>query len=161
MNTVTELSATLTSGSPVITVASTEGLSVGWTLLGDNGIPYGTYIRSLTPTTITMTNNATQSGRTTIGIGHADGIRRWWVDGRLADEHTDCMWRCRSQQGIEEFTLQIGGGSQALTVDHHWYASNVVFARKRVGPMRRAISAAGTPQSAPTYSPNLRIRKAT
>lgn len=57
---VTLSGVNITNGSNTFTVASATGLSVGQTISGQ-GIPIGTTIESISGTTITLSNNATQT----------------------------------------------------------------------------------------------------
>lgn len=63
-NTVTlPMSGTITSGSAVVTVASTTGIVAGTFMVTGNGIPADTFVLSVdSPTQITMDQNATNSG---------------------------------------------------------------------------------------------------
>lgn len=73
----------------------------------------------------------------TDGKGNKDGILRGWVDGKLAFEKTDLIFRDVDRLKIEKFWFNIycSGGNRFGDRDMHVYFDNIVIARKYIGPM--------------------------
>ena len=66
--------------------------------------------------------------------GKHDGILRGWVDGYLAMEKENIMFRTTAELGIEEFWLDVyyGGGWQAPG-DMHLYIDNLALSTQPIG----------------------------
>lgn len=66
--------------------------------------------------------------------GKHDGILRGWVDGYLAMEKENVMFRTTEDLKIEEFWVNVyyGGGWQAPS-DMHLYIDNLALSRQRIG----------------------------
>ncbi len=69
--------------------------------------------------------------------GSEDGILRVWIDGVLAFERTDIVWRSRPGLRIESVWLNVYHGGTARTDrDLTLYIDNIVIAREPIGPGR-------------------------
>jgi hypothetical protein len=67
--------------------------------------------------------------------GLNDGILRGWVDGQLAYERTDFLFRTVDTLKIETIWVNVyQGGSWVALSDHHLYIDNVVMAHDYIGP---------------------------
>lgn len=73
--------------------------------------------------------------------GRNDGIIRGWVDGRLAFERTNVVFRHTADLKIEEAWMNIyHGGTQHTPRDITMYIDNLVIAKQYIGPMKDSRS---------------------
>jgi hypothetical protein len=69
--------------------------------------------------------------------GVHNGVLRAWVDGVLAFEKTDILFRRVDSLKIERIWMDVYHGGKAVSpYDQHLYFDNVVVARKYIGPMK-------------------------
>jgi hypothetical protein len=66
-------------------------------------------------------------------IGKHDGILRGWVDGFLAMENENMMFRTTSDLKIEEFWVNVYYGGKRAPNDMHLYIDNLVLSTHRIG----------------------------
>lgn len=70
-------------------------------------------------------------------LGKNDGIIRGWVDGRLAFERTNVVYRQTDELKIEEVWMNVYHGGQSPTPkDITLYIDNVVVSKSYIGPMK-------------------------
>ncbi len=65
--------------------------------------------------------------------GETDGILRGWVDGYLAMEETDIMFRSTPDLKIEEFWFDIYYGGHTAPSNMHLYIDNLALSTRRIG----------------------------
>ncbi len=65
--------------------------------------------------------------------GESDGILRGWVDGYLAMEETNIMFRTTPALKIEEFWVDIYYGGHSAPSDMHLYIDNLALSTRRIG----------------------------
>ena len=66
-----------------------------------------------------------------------NGILRAWVDGVLAFEKEDILYRRTNSLKIERIWMNVyHGGTAVSPYDQHLYFDNVVIARSYIGPMK-------------------------
>ena len=65
--------------------------------------------------------------------GKSDGILRGWVDGELAMENKDIMFRTTADLKIEEFWVDIYYGGKSAPSDMHLYIDNLALSTRRIG----------------------------
>ncbi len=69
--------------------------------------------------------------------GIKNGILRSWVDGKLAFEKTDILYRKSSDLKIDRILINFyHGGTTVIPTDQDLYIDNVVIAKKYIGPIR-------------------------
>jgi len=69
-------------------------------------------------------------------IGRKDGVLRVWVDGMLAFEKADILYRTINSLKIEKIWMNVyHGGTKPPGRDLHLYIDNVVIAKRYIGPM--------------------------
>ena len=70
--------------------------------------------------------------------GKKDGVIRGWVDGGVAFERTDVMFRKTPKLKIEQVWMNVyHGGKAASPSDQHLFIDQVVVARDYIGPLAR------------------------
>jgi hypothetical protein len=68
--------------------------------------------------------------------GESDGVLRAWVDGKLAYEKTDVVYRTVPTLKIESVWMNVyHGGIDDAPADLSLFIDNVVVARKYIGPL--------------------------
>lgn len=65
--------------------------------------------------------------------GESDGVLRGWVDGYLAMEETNLMFRSIPELKIEEFWFDIYYGGHTAPSNMHLYIDNLALSHKRIG----------------------------
>ncbi len=69
--------------------------------------------------------------------GERDGILKSWVDGKLALDKRDIMYRKTDDLKIDRVWINFyHGGTTVIPTTQHLYIDNVVIAKKYIGPMR-------------------------
>jgi len=66
-------------------------------------------------------------------VGKSDGILRGWVDGVLAMENKNIMFRTIPELKIEEFWVNIYYGGKSAPSDMHLYIDNLALSSRRIG----------------------------